>query len=86
VLPIEISGGVTVLTLLQPGNHDPGTSRKKQETISCSGTIEQNEQEVKIMNMMNREEGRRYVPLTACGRARIFYLLRKRMVTWPVTD
>jgi hypothetical protein len=38
------------------------------------------------MNTMNREEGRRYVPLTACGRARIFYLLRIRMVTWPVTD
>src|ERR1700689_2299314 len=37
------------------------------------------------MNTMNHEEGRRYVPLTACRRARIFYLLRIRMVTWPVT-
>jgi hypothetical protein len=37
------------------------------------------------MNTMNREEGRRYVPLTARRRARIFYLLRIRMVTWPVT-
>jgi hypothetical protein len=36
------------------------------------------------MNKMNHEEGRRYVRLTVGRRARIFYLLRIGMVTWPV--
>ena len=36
------------------------------------------------MNKMNREERRRYVRLPVCRRARIFYLLRIRMVTSPV--
>jgi hypothetical protein len=36
------------------------------------------------MNKMNLEERRRYVRLPACRRARIFYLLRIRMVTSPV--
>ena len=35
------------------------------------------------MNKMNQEERRRPVPLTARGRARLFYLLRVMMVTWP---
>jgi hypothetical protein len=36
------------------------------------------------MNQMNQEERRRPVPLTARKRARIFYLLRVRMVIWPM--
>jgi hypothetical protein len=36
------------------------------------------------MNEMSREERRSYGPLTVRRRARIFYLLRIRMVTWPV--
>jgi hypothetical protein len=36
------------------------------------------------MNKMNREAKRRYVRLTVGRKARIFYLLRTRMVTWPV--
>jgi hypothetical protein len=35
------------------------------------------------MNKMNREERRRPVPLTGRERARLFYLLRVRMVMWP---
>src|SRR3984885_8764837 len=36
------------------------------------------------MNKMSHEERRRYESLTVRRRARIFYLLRIRMVTWPV--
>src|ERR1700733_8286049 len=36
------------------------------------------------MNKMSHEERRRYESLTVRRRARIFYLLRIRMVPWPV--
>ena len=46
-------------------------------------TLEQHRQEGKSMNEMNQEERRRPVSLILRRRARLFYLLRVRMVTWP---
>jgi hypothetical protein len=45
------------------------------------GTLEEYRQEVKNMNKMSCEESGRSVPLAACRRAGLFYLLRVRMVT-----